>query len=186
MIPESSKYPQAAAIMHPTRRPPMTLQDFKIGDPKRSRRRIVTKTENPRPMYSALPKGRACLAKIFGHFAKNSDGLASEQGPDPPTQALKPALPTNSIPISMTVGPVTMGGNIFFNTLGGRKLNAISRRAQTAAVPMRAPYASGQGRGLPVASTLQNPFLYIWAKAPLATGMIAKDVPTTEISPVPM
>jgi hypothetical protein len=36
-------------MMHPVRRPMMTLVDFIMGDPKRSQRRMVTKTEKPRP-----------------------------------------------------------------------------------------------------------------------------------------
>lgn len=61
------KYPQAPAIMHPTSRPRTTAHDFMIGEPKRSHRMIVTKTENPRPMNSALPHGRGLGAKIVGH-----------------------------------------------------------------------------------------------------------------------
>lgn len=48
-IPVRSKYPVAAAIMQPTRRPNMTLADFMIGDPNLSMIRMVTKTEKPRP-----------------------------------------------------------------------------------------------------------------------------------------
>jgi hypothetical protein len=106
-IPVRSKYPVAAAIMQPTRRPNMTLADFMIGDPNLSMIRMVTKTEKPRPgqrvnifalrrensnlpIYSALPQGKACFAAIFGHFAKKSVGVAAEQGPEPPAQLLKP------------------------------------------------------------------------------------------------
>ncbi len=39
---------------------------------------------------------------------------------------------------------------------------------------------------MPFASTGQYPLAYIWAKAPEATGMMAKEVPTTEMRPVPM
>jgi hypothetical protein len=48
-IPAALKYPQALAIMHPIRRPRITLVDFIMGEPKRSQRRMVMKTENPRP-----------------------------------------------------------------------------------------------------------------------------------------
>lgn len=88
--------------------------------------------------------------------------------------------------MSMTVGPVTRGGKIFLSSLGDVKDMRISRRAQTMAVPMIAPYPSGQGNGLPLASEGQNPVLYICDKAPVATGIVAKEVPTTEIKPVPM
>jgi hypothetical protein len=43
----------------------------------------------------------------------------------------------------------------------------------------------GHGRWFPAASLGQKPVLYICEKAPDATGMMAKDVPTTEINPVP-
>lgn len=69
-IPDGSKYPHAAAMIQPTRSPTITetedmkfstqtimrygisenLRDFMIGEPNRSDRIIVTKTENPRPM----------------------------------------------------------------------------------------------------------------------------------------
>lgn len=61
---------------------------------------------------------------------------------------------------------------------------SISSRAQTHDVPMTAPYASGQGNG-PASFDGQNPVAYIWVKAPVATGMTVKEVPTTEINPVP-
>jgi hypothetical protein len=53
-----SKYPQAAAMMHPTNSPRITAVLFMIGAPNRSMRMMVTKTEKPRPMNSALPQGR--------------------------------------------------------------------------------------------------------------------------------
>lgn len=59
------------------------------------------------------------------------------------------------------------------------KLRPISRRAQTQAVPRTAPYPSGQGSFAPLESTGQVPFAYHCAKAPLATGMVANEVPTT-------
>ena len=86
----------------------------------------------------------------------------------------------------MTVGPVTMGGKIFNMTFGGRNAMRTSSKAHTAQVPSRAPYASGQGSFVPSESTGQNPLAYIWAKAPSATGMMEKEIPTTETRPVPM
>ena len=38
---------------------PRNLQDFIIGDPKRSQRMMVTNTEKPSPMNSAEPHGNA-------------------------------------------------------------------------------------------------------------------------------
>lgn len=66
LIPEAEKYPVAPAMMQPTRRPTTTAQDFMMGLPKRSQRMMVTKTEKPRPMYSALPQGRAWGAPTWG------------------------------------------------------------------------------------------------------------------------
>jgi hypothetical protein len=43
------------------------------------------------------------------------------------------------IPISMTVGPVTSGGNMRFRSLGGQKLIKISMSAQQHCVPRIAP-----------------------------------------------
>lgn len=87
--------------------------------------------------------------------------------------------------MSMTVGPVTRGGKILFNRRGDVNDMAISRSAQQAPVPRIAPYPLGQGNGLPFASEGHMPLAYIWLSAPVATGMVAKDVPTTEIRPVP-
>jgi hypothetical protein len=81
--------------------------------------------------------------------------------------------------MSNTTGPVTRGGNAFFKAFGGMKLNPISRSAQTHAVPRIAPYPSGQGRRAPLESTGQVPLAYHCAKAPVATGIVAKEVPTT-------
>lgn len=64
-------------------------------------------------------------------------------------------------PMSMTVGPVTIGGKSFLSVFGGMKESAISRRAQVAAVPMIAPYASGHGSWLPAESVLHIPLEYI-------------------------
>jgi hypothetical protein len=123
---------------------------------------------------------------ISGHFAKKAVGLASEQSPEPPAQFLNPEAPIRSTPIKSTVGPVTIGGKTFWSTLGGRNDRAISTREHKAAVPTNAPYALGHGPKLPLSSTGQYPLAYICAKAPDATGMMAKEVPTTEIRPVPM
>ena len=126
----------------------MTLADFIIGDPNLSMSKIVTKTENPRPIYSALPHGKACLARMFGHFAKKSVGVASEQGPEPPAHPWNP-VPIRLTPMSITVGPVTIGGKIFCKIFGGRKEMRISSSEQHAAVPSNAPYAFGQGSKVP-------------------------------------
>ncbi len=122
---------------------------------------------------------------MLGQSWKGPDVGLLEQVPDPPAQPWKPDL-MRLIPISATVGPVTIGGKIFLSHVGLVKEAAISSKAQMAAVPMMAPYPCGQGSLFPAASVGQKPVAYIWAKAPLATGMVAKDVPTTEIKPVPM
>ncbi|KAH0238469.1 Xanthine/uracil permease, partial [Aureobasidium melanogenum] len=75
-IPLRSKYPHAAATIHPTSKPMTTAQDFMIGLPKRSVKMMLTKTRNPR---------------------------RDEQLPLPPAQSWKPEL-INDTPISMTVG----------------------------------------------------------------------------------
>jgi hypothetical protein len=81
-------------------------------------------------------------------------------------------------PISMTVGPVTMGGKIFWMYRGGMNEINISTKAQQAAVPIMAPYPSGQGSCVPSGAVGQNPLAYICLKAPWATGIIAKDLYT--------
>ena len=88
-------------------------------------------------------------------------------------------MPMRLTPIRRTTGPVTSGGNAFFSAFGGMKLNPISSNAQTQAVPRIAPYPSGQGSLFPEASVGQVPLAYHCANAPVATGIVAKDVPTT-------
>lgn len=60
------------------------------------------------------------------------------QDPLPPAQFSKP-LSMRLMPMSMTVGPVTMGGKTRSIVLGGMKAISTSISAHTAAVPMRAP-----------------------------------------------
>lgn len=86
----------------------------------------------------------------------------------------------------MTVGPVTTGGKSLFNADGVMNERLISRRAQSAAVPMIAPYPSGHGNCVPSAAVGQYPLAYICDKVFVAMGMMANDVPTTEIKPVPI
>lgn len=137
-IPLRSKYPHAAAMMHPVRRPITTLVDFIMGEPKRSHRMIVMNTEKPRPRYSAEPQGRAWGALMFGQRANNPSVGLVLHGPLPPAQFWNP-LSIKLIPINITVGPVTIGGKILSMTFGGMKLIKISSSAQQAAVPMIAP-----------------------------------------------
>jgi hypothetical protein len=106
------------------------------------------------------------------------------QLPEPPAQLANPDE-MRETPIRVTVGPVTSGGNILLRIFGGVKDMAISINAQMHAVPMIAPYPFGQGSGLLEESEGQNPDAYICAKAPVATGIVVNDVPTTEIKPVP-
>lgn len=85
-------------------------------------------------MNSADPHGKACGAVISGHSLKNPDSGLAAQSPLPPAQPLNP-LEISLTPMSMTVGPVTIGGKIRFKTFGGVKERAISRRAQRHEVP---------------------------------------------------
>ncbi len=137
-MPAREKYPQAAATMHPARSPTTTAQDFMIGLPKRSERMIVTKTRNPRPTNSAEPQGSGLGATLLGQSWKGPEVGRLEQVPDPPAQFWKPDL-MRLMPISATVGPVTMGGKIFLSHVGLVKDSPISRSAHMAAVPMIAP-----------------------------------------------
>lgn len=73
-------------MMHPTSNPKTTAVLFMIGDPKRSQRMIVTKTENPRPRNSALPQGRGCGAEFEGQSWKGPDVGREEHVPLPPAQ----------------------------------------------------------------------------------------------------
>ena len=155
-----------------------------MGEPNRSHRMMVTNTENPRPMNSALPHGRACGAPTRGHSVNGPDSGRPAQEPLPPAQLLKPDW-MSLMPIKATVGPVTNGGKIFFSTLGLVKERAISSRAQTDPVPIKAPYPRGQGSFVPSAAVGQYPVAYICANAPDAMGITVKEVPTTEIKPVP-
>lgn len=138
MIPASSKYPVAPAMIHPTRSPTTTAVDFMIGDPKRSQMMIVTKTLKPNPMNCADPQGRACGALVVGHNLKIPVVGRVLQVPELPAQFWNPDL-MRFVPMSRTVGPVTSGGKIFFKYLGLVKDIPISRRAHRAAVPRIAP-----------------------------------------------
>ena len=171
--------------MHPTRRPMTTAVDFMMGAPKRSQRMMVRKTEKPRPMNSALPQGSACGALMLGQSWKRPVSGRLAQALEPPAQFWKP-VSMRWMPMSMTVGPVTSGGKMRLRMRGGVKDMRISRSAQTHCVPRMAPYPSGQGSLFPLASTGQKPVWYIWERAPVAMGMVAKEVPTTEMRPVPM
>ena len=168
--------------MHPTSRPTTTAQDFMIGDPNRSQRMMVTKTRKPSPMNSGLPHGSACGASGVGHRAR-ADGFMP-QLPEPPAQSFMP-LSMRLAPISRTVGPVTSGGKMRFRMRGLRKERPISSREQRHDVPNRAPYPCGQARRFPSASVGQYPLVYIWLNVPVATVMVANEVPTTEMRPVP-
>jgi hypothetical protein len=62
----------------------------------------------------------------------------------------------------------------------------IKLSAQQALVPTKAPYASGQGNGVPSSADGQKPFLYIWVKALLDTVIIVNETPARERIPEPM
>lgn len=115
---------------------------------------------------------------------KGPDSGLLIHSPTPPAQLPSP-LSIRETPMSVTVGPVTMGGKSFFSKEGGIKDSTISNNAQSEDVPRSAPYPSGQGRGFPSASEGHIPFAYIWERLLVAMGMIANEVPTTEIKPVP-
>ena len=97
---------------------------------------------------------------MSGQSIKNPSVGRVEHRPDPPAQLLKPVW-MRCTPISMTVGPVTMGGKIRCRAFGGRKEIKISVRAHTAQVPINAPYASGHGSLEPSSASEQKPLEYI-------------------------
>lgn len=183
VMPEFSKYPHAAATIDPTSRPTITAQLFMIGGPKRSHTMIVTNTRKPSPINSGLPQGRACGALALGHMGLVAVEEAGVQ-PEPPPQSCMPDLMSET-PMRRTVGPVTRGGKTRERMRLLMNERPISRSAQRQDVPRRAPYPAGQGSWLPLASMGQYPDLYIWENAPIATVMVAKEVPTTDNRPVP-
>jgi len=122
---------------------------------------------------------------MLGHSAKSPDSGRDWQSPEPPAQFWSP-VSMRWTPMSRTVGPVTRGGKTFLRIRGLVKDMPISSNAHTAQVPRIAPYPSGHGSLVPSAAVGQYPVAYIWLSAPVATGIVAKDVPTTEIRPVPM
>lgn len=137
-MPERSKYPHAAAIMHPMSSPIITEDDFMIGDPSLSQISMVTNTENPRPTNSALPHGRACGASTLGQFIKKPESGLDIHNPAPPSHPLNP-LWISETPINMTVGPVTIGGKTFWIIFAGMKEIRTRISAQQALVPIKAP-----------------------------------------------
>lgn len=64
-------------MIHPTKRPTTTAQDFMIGDPNLSQRMIVKKTEKPSPMNWADPHGKGyeeiSMELFVRHFVKTPD-----------------------------------------------------------------------------------------------------------------
>lgn len=97
---------------------------------------------------------------MSGQSMKNPSAGREEHKPAPPAQLSKPVW-MRWTPMSMTVGPVTMGGKIRCRTFGGMKEIDISVSAQMAQVPINAPYASGHGSREPSAATEQKPLEYI-------------------------
>lgn len=90
-------------------------------------------------MNSAEPHGSGCGAAVSGHIEKGPVSGIPAQGPFPPAQFWNPEA-INCTPMSMTVGPVTIGGKTVWSHFGGMNDNPISRKAQTIAVPMIAPF----------------------------------------------
>lgn len=76
---------------------------------------------------------------MFGHMVNGPDSGKLEQGPLPPAQFLNP-LAMSFTPISITVGPVTIGGNTRLSTFGEQNDSPISRRAQRQEVPASYQY----------------------------------------------
>lgn len=101
--------------------------------PNRSQRIIAKNTENPNPKNCAEPHGSALGALISGHSLKKSL-VGWKHSPEPPAQSLKP-LSMSFTPMSIMVGPVTMGGTTRRRIRGGIKAMSISKRAQQAEVP---------------------------------------------------
>lgn len=138
-----------------------TAQDFMIGLPNRSHRIIVTKTLKPRPMKDAEPQGSACGAVISGHSRKMPVVGRLRHDPLPPAQSSKPDS-IRLIPIRVTVGPVTRGGNNFLRYFGDVNDMRISSKAQQHAVPMIAPrkrQTRGSKKPIPCSHTVA-----VWAR----------------------
>jgi len=89
------------------------------------------KLKKPNPRNSAEPQS-ASWDPTWQSTVEDSRQL-----PDPPPQFAKPESPIKELPIKKTTGPVMIGGKTIFKILTGRKLRAISARAQTAEVPRR-------------------------------------------------
>lgn len=168
--------------MQPTSRPTITAQDFMMGEPNRSQRMIVTKTRKPSPINSALPQGKAWGASALGQ-SDPSPGLLPHV-PEPPAQSFIP-FEIRLAPIRKTVGPVTMGGKRAFSSLLLMNESPISSKEHRQEVASSAPYPFGQGNFAPESSTGQYPVEYICANVPVATVIVANEVPTTETRPVP-
>ena len=125
-------------MMQPTSRPMTTAVDFMMGEPKRSQMMMVTKTEKPRPMNSALPQGSGCGALMVGHSWYRPEVGRVLQSLLPPAQFLNDDS-ISSMPMSVTVGPVTSGGKMRFSIAGRVKDSRISSRAAQQAVPRMLP-----------------------------------------------
>ena len=89
-------------------------------------------------MNCADPHGSACGPVLLGQSWNGPDVGRALQRPEPPAQSVKPDW-TKEMPISVTVGPVTSGGNSFFSHVGRENDRAISNNAQSEALPNIAP-----------------------------------------------
>lgn len=96
------KYPHAAAMMMPTRKPRTVDRALINGGPNKSKRTIDTQTENPRPMRRGEPHGAACGDEAFGQRPP----LSQE---DPPAQLVIPELMSER-PMQRRIDPVIRGG----------------------------------------------------------------------------
>jgi hypothetical protein len=124
-------------MMQPTNNPITTEVDFMIGEPNRSHKIMARKTEKPSPRNSADPQGRGWGALILGQRA-NNPSVAVIQAPLPPIQLEKPDF-ISLMPMSITVGPVTIGGSTRSKSFAGIKETRTLMRAHTADVPSMAP-----------------------------------------------
>ena len=99
------KYPHAAAMMIPTRKPSIVDIFLTKGGPNKSKRTIDAQTENPRPMRRGEPQGAACGADAFGQRPP----LSQE---DPPAQLVMPELMSER-PMQRRMDPVIRGGKSY-------------------------------------------------------------------------
>ena len=152
--------------------------------------------------------GNGLGANIVGQSANMPVSGLPAQSLDPPPQFLMPESPMRDAPIRRMTVPVTIGGKMRCSLRAGMKDIAISRREQMREVPTKRsvrtskpqrvakdlprtfPYASGHASRVIVPSSAivvgHVPSLYMALNIELAVLSVAKLVPTTVMSPVPI